>query len=239
MGGIYDEDSQQSTDVTAGQIYINATSWTDWYYIDLDSLVNMANSGDAAALQRAQTTFTAWPIPQTEDTVAMRDSSGIYTYWFDIFGKGMTNYERRGYKPTAPQPEPDHWTIAIHRDNVRTNGGSVFETSYTSMANVPDSAKVFAHAAFVSDVWSERDVWVDRSNMLNCIMGNQGIRINKVLSSWLTLNIPPIPPTYTLNNHVFILRTREGNFFALQLQDYMNSQGTACWLKINYRKLEQ
>lgn len=237
LGGIYDEASQEETDVAAGQIYIDATSWTDWYYIDLDSLVDIANKGDAAALQRAQTTFTAWPIPQTEDKEAMRDSSGIYTYWFDIFGKGMSNYERRGYKPTAPQPEPDHWTIAIHRDNVRTNGGSAYETAYTSMDEVPDSAQAFADATFTPDTWSERDVWVDRTNMLNCLMGNQGIRINTVLSSWLTLNIPPIPPTYTFNSHVFILRTQSGELFALQLQNYMNNQGTACWLRINYRKL--
>ena len=237
FGGIYDEDKDSSTEVKAGQLYINATSWNDWYYIDLDSLEELIDKGDAAALQQAQTNFTPWPIPQTEDKEAMRDSSGMYTYWFDIFGKGMSNYERRGYKPTAPQPEPEHWTFAVHRDNVRTNGGSAYETEYTSMDEVPEEAEAFADKTFTPDTWSERDVWVDRAEMLNCIMGNQGIRINQVLSSWLAFNIPPIPPTYALNSHVMILRTKDGEYFALQLQDYMNSQGTTCWLRINYKAL--
>ncbi len=237
FGGIYDEDKGSTTEVKPGQLYIDATSWNDWYYIDLDSLVDLIDKGDDAALQQAQTKFTPWPIPQTEDKEAMRDSSGMYTYWFDIFGKGMSNYERRGYKPTAPQPEPEHWTFAVHRDNVRTNGGSAYETEYTSMDEVPEEAEAFADKTFTPDTWSERDVWVDRAEMLNCIMGNQGIRINQVLSSWLAFNIPPIPPTYALNSHVMILRTKDGEYFALQLQDYMNSQGTTCWLRINYKAL--
>lgn len=237
FGGIYDEDKGSSTEVKAGQLYINATSWNDWYYVDLDSLLELTDKGDVSALQQAQTKFTPWPIPQTENAEAMRDSSGMYIYWFDIFGKGMSNYERRGYKPTVPQPEPEHWTFAVHRDNVRTNGGSALETAYTSMDEVPDSVQAFAGKTFTPDTWTERDVWVDCTEMPNCIMGNQGIRINQVLSSWLVFNIPPIPPTYSFNNHVFILRTKEGKYFALQLQDYMNEQGTTCWLRINYKKL--
>lgn len=237
FGGIYDEDRGDETGVKPGQLYIDATSWNDWYYVDLDSLLELTDKGDVAALQQAQTKFTPWPIPQTENTEAMRDSSGMYIYWFDIFGKGMSNYERRGYKPTAPQPEPEHWTFAVHRDNVRTNGGSVFETSYTSMEELPASASSFVDKTFTPDTWSERDVWVDRKEMLNCIMGNQGIKINQVLSSWLVFNIPPIPPTYTFNNHVFILRTKDGEYFALQLANYTDSKGTTCYLTINYRKI--
>ena len=237
FGGIYDEDRGDETGVKPGQLYIDATSWNDWYYIDLDSLEELIDKGDAAALQQAQTKFTPWPIPQTENADAARDSSGMYIYWFDIFGKGMSNYERRGYKPTAPQPEPEHWTFAVHRDNVRTNGGSVFETSYTSMEELPASASSFVDKTFTPDTWSERDVWVDHKEMLNCIMGNQGIKINQVLSSWLVFNIPPIPPTYTFNNHVFILRTKDGEYFALQLANYTDTKGTTCYLTINYRKI--
>ncbi len=214
FGGIYDEDRGDETGVKPGQLYIDATSWNDWYYIDLDSLVDLIDKGDAAALQQAQTKFTPWPIPQTENTEAMRDSSGMYIYWFDIFGKGMSNYERRGYKPTAPQPEPEHWTFAV-----------------------PASASSFVDKTFTPDTWSERDVWVDHKEMLNCIMGNQGIKINQVLSSWLVFNIPPIPPTYTFNNHVFILRTKDGEYFALQLANYTDTKGTTCYLTINYRKI--
>lgn len=73
--------------------------------------------------------------------------------------------------------------------------------------------------------------------MLNGLIGNQGIEINPVLSSWLTVSIPPIPPVFTLNNHVFIVRFSDGTHAALQLENYLSATGTKCCLAINIRFL--
>ena len=56
-----------------------------------------------------------------------------------------------------------------------------------------------------------------------------------MLSNWLRLDIPPMPPAFTMNSHVFIIRMKNGNYAAVQLENYMNAEGTKCWLTINYK----
>ena len=123
----------------------------------------------------------------------------------------------------------------MHRNNVRTNGGAAYETSYTSMSELPESSEAFADATFTPDTWNELDVWTIREQMLQGFVGNQGIQVNPVLSSWLKLEIPPVPPAFTLNNHVFIVRFDDGTYAAIQLENYQNAAGVKCCLTINYK----
>lgn len=233
LSGIYDEPDDSNVTTVRGQLYVNATSWRDWYYIDFDSLQALAAADDSVGLQRAQTTFTAYPIP-TEETEGS-DSAGIYTYWFDVWNRGLAVNELREYKHTARQPEPEHWSIAVHRQEARTNGGAVLKTQYASMSELPETSEPFHNMDFTADEWSENDVWVDQSRMLTSLIGCQGIKINRVLSSWLTVNIPPIPPTYSTDSHVYIIRFSNGKYAAVQLENYLNSEGVKCWLTINYK----
>lgn len=235
LGDIYDDPSDDAITLTQGQLYIDATDWEKWYYIDFDSLQQLSANKDSIGLAYAQTHFTPYTIPTEETDAVEGDSTGMYTYWFDVFGKGISNNERRGYIHTAQQPEPTNWTIAIHRNNVRTNGCSVLETNYTSLDELPENSVSFTGATFTPDVWTENEVWTDQSQMLQSLIGCQGIKINRVLSSWLKLDIPPMPPRFTMNSHVFIVRLKNGNFLALQLENYMNTAGTKCWLTINYK----
>ena len=279
-GGLYDEPKEDNPAGNANQLRVDATSWTDWYYIDFDSLATLAAAVEAnptddavaAALHRAQTTFTPWPIPtEAVSSSAKADAAtanawpatamanaapnapaitvgqsstraasnaeapGIYTYWYDCFGEGLKNNRFENFYPTAPQPEPDHWSIAIHRNNVRTNGAEVLETSYTSMDDLPLTSGTFTGLPFTADEWTENVVWVDQSRLLQCYVGNQGIKINNVLSSWLTVNLPPIPPTFTMNSHVFLIRFPNGKVAAVQLVNYMNAASVKCHLTINYK----
>lgn len=71
--------------------------------------------------------------------------------------------------------------------------------------------------------------------MLLGIIGNQGTYINPVLSSWLLVDIPPMPPAFTLCSNVFIIRLPDDTFGALQLENYQSTEGTKCCLTINYR----
>lgn len=266
-GGLYDEPQGDEPLTSGAELRVDATSWTDWYYIDFDSLATLAEAAAAnptdtvaqSALRHAQTTFTPWPIPT--DTLSAplppegtgeasppegtgeasppketgEASPGIYTYWYDCFGEGLTNNRFDAYYPTAPQPEPDHWSIAIHRNNVRTNGAEVLETSYTSIDDLPLASSTFTGLPFTPDTWTENQVWVDQSRLLQEYVGNQGIRINTVLSSWLTVSLPPIPPAFTLNSHVFLVRFPNGKVAALQLVNYMNTAGVKCHLTIKYK----
>ena len=226
--GIFDDiyDEPEEIVPAKGQIVMNATSWTDWYYIDLPHLQKLTEAGDEAALLKAQTEFEAYPIPMT--ATGEKDESeaghaaatagrkaGQYMYWFDVFGEGIRKNTFTYF--------------------VRTNGGAVLETSYTSMDQLPETSEAFHNKQFTEDEWSENEVWDSQEQMLLGSVPSQGIAINKVLSSWLSMEIPPMPPSFSLNNHVFILRLKDGTYAAIQLENYLSPKGVKCWMTINYK----
>jgi len=229
---LYDTPTE-SIDIREGQLYVDASSWLDWYYIDFNTANhNAAEGGTSSAFVKEAIPTEKLPNPQPS---TLQPQTGIYTYWYDVFGAGLSNHDFRGFTPTDPQPAPDSWHIAVHRNNVRTNGGAVYETAFTSMKDLPESSAAFADATFTPDAWNELDVWTIQDQMLQGLIGNQGIEVNPVLSSWLKVDIPPIPPTFTLNNHVFIIRFDDGTFAAIQLENYQSPTGTKCCLTINYK----
>ena len=233
--GVYDEAPATASVTTEGQLLVDASSWHDWYYVDFDSLQDFIERKDTAGLLKAQTTFTRYPIPTSLSTGTGDGKTGIYTYWFDVFGKGISVNEKRSFAATDAQPEPQSWSLGFHRNNVRTNGGAVLETKYASLNDIPKNSSVFLGATFQEDEWTENEVWKDQSQMLSSLIGCQGIKINKVLSSWLKIEIPPMPPAFTMNSHVFIVRLKNGKYAAVQLENYIGADGTKCWLRINYK----
>lgn len=217
-----------------GQLIVDATSWTRWYYIDLKKLHRLNEEGNEEALLEAQTNFEAYDIPMSL-TNESDGRSGQYMYWFDVFGAGLAKNELRQYTPTDPQQEPSEWTLAVHRNNVRTNGGAVLKTRYTSMDDMPATSDEFAKEEFTPDEWTENEVWDSQEQMLLGLVPSQGININRTLSSWLKIDVPPMPPAFTLDSHVFVLRLADGTYAALQLANYLSPSGTKCWLTINYK----
>ena len=236
--GIYDEapapdphQTQVDSTVVSGQLYIDATSWTDWYFVDLDTVLRAARRGDSSL----SPVVTAMAIP-TEAVADDGSGTGIYTYWYDVWGKGISVNEQRSFYPTAQQPEPPTWTFAVHRNNVRTNGGAACETQFTDLSQLDGlTDDELAGLTFTPDAWTQNVVWAIQAQMLNSLIGSQGIAVNPVLSSWLRLDIPPMPPAFTHNNHVFLLRLADGTYAALQLADYIGPTGAKCCLTINYR----
>lgn len=257
--GLFDDiyDKPQEIIPAKGQIVMDATSWTDWYYVDLNQLHQLTVEGDEEALLKAQTEFKAYPIPMeatgervdkpttggagsdegssASSTITQGKKSGQYMYWFDVFGAGIKSNTFSYFTPAAEQTAPEDWTIAIHRNNVRTNGGAVLETTYTSMDQLPESSEAFRNMTFKEDQWTENEVWDSQEQMLLGYVPSQGIAINRVLSSWLSMEIPPMPPSFSMNNHVFVLRLKDGSYAALQLENYLAPNGTKCYLTINYK----
>lgn len=228
---VYDEPQDPQTRVVAGQLYIDASDWTKWHYIDLPSVAAKVAADET---YNANSDWQTFAIP-TKEIPAANGKYGIYTYWYDVFGVGISVNEYRSYYPTEPQPEPQDWTIAVHRNNVRTNGCSVAATSFDSFDKIPEDKTFLTALNFEQDRWSENEVWCEQSQMLLGLIGNQGININPVLSSWLTVDIPPMPPAFTINSNVFIVRLNDGTYAALQLENYQSPTGLKCCLTINYR----
>lgn len=240
FSSVYDDADDNKTETTESQIIMDASSWQNWYYISFDSLEALREQGDMAKLKYAQTHFTPYPIPMTPtgDKTAShpaQGTTGLYTYWYDIFGQGLSKNEFRAFAPTATQAEPDHWDLAIHYADARTNGGAVLKTSYTSIDDLPASSADFSGTEFTPDKWSESDVWADQTEQLNKILGCQGININKVLSSWLQVEMKSLPPLFTLDSHVFLIRLKSGRYAAVQLKNYMDANGDKGILTINYK----
>lgn len=234
LDDIYDEPGDNGG-ASENTLVVDASSWTDWWYVDFSKV----KSGGVDAGTGLQTGVTKVAIPleakgDVVETAPSEGASGIYTRWYDVFGAGLSNNEFRNYYPTEAQTDADDWDIAVHRDNVRTNGGAVYETQWTSMNDLPASSESFADVAFVEDEWNAKDVWTVQDRMLQGLIGSQGIKINPVLSSWLSVSIPPIPPSFTHNNHVFVVRFKDGTYAALQLADYQSTKGVKCYLTIKY-----
>ncbi len=211
------------------QLYIDASDWGKWYYLDLPSVAHEALDNPD------YTPADAWECLAIPTDGESDGRSGIYTYWFDVLGEGMANNEFRSFTPTAVQPEPESWTIAVHRDNVRTNGCVAAITAYDNFDQLPSDRSYLASLEFEADRWSEKEVWCEQSYMLLGIIGSQGIDINYTLSSWLRVELPPIPPAFTLCSKVFILKLPDNTYGALQLINYQNTYGVKCCLTINYR----
>lgn len=240
FSSVYDDADDNKTETTESQIIMDASSWQNWYYISFDSLEALREQGDMAKLKYAQTHFKPYPIPMTPtgDKTAShpaQGTTGLYTYWYDIFGQGLSKNKFRAFAPTATQAEPDHWDLAIHYADARTNGGAVLKTSYTSIDDLPASSADFSGTEFTPDEWSESDVWADQTEQLNKILGCQGININKVLSSWLQVEMKSLPPLFTLDSHVFLIRLKSGRYAAVQLKNYMDANGDKGILTINYK----
>lgn len=234
LAGIYDEPDVRTVAVSKNQLYIDASDWTQWHYIDLHELNEGNGFNESPDMSSPWKTFSI-PIPSVEKSKPAFRQPGIYTYRFDIFGTGFSSSEYIDFTASECQPEPERWTIAVHRHNVRTKGCGVYETPYTSLADIPEEKGWLDSLNYQEDEWNQTDVWTVQDRMLSGIIGNQGIFINRTLSNWLNIAVPPMPPQFSLNNHVFILKLPDDSHAALQLVEYIGADGTKCCLTINYR----
>lgn len=217
LSGLYDEPEKLSVGFENNRIFVDASNWEEWHYIDLISQ-----------------TIETISIP-TDPSSKSGYKTGIYTYQYDIFGEGIGKYELLGFGATENQKEPEEWTFALHRNNVRTNDCGVCETYYTSIDQLPSDSSWLDNLEFEEDEWNQTDVWVVQDKMLSGIIGNQGIKVSRVLSGWLNIIIPPMPPSFSHNNHVFIIKLKDGSYAALQLAGYIGASGSKFCLDINYK----
>lgn len=234
---VYDNPSPDETEhPVAGQFYLDASDWKTWYYLDLPTAV-AAQQDDSTHALSADIVAYAIPMEPLGDVETERGTHqrpGQYRYYFDVFNEGISNNHFDRFTPTASQPQPESWTVAFHRNNVRTNGCGVYETQLTDIEQVTPQLCASV-TAWTADEWTENEVWDDQSTMLSCYVPSQGIAINRVLSSWLRMEIPPMPPAFVHNPHVMLLRLPDGSYAALRLVDYLSPTNKKCCLTIQYK----
>lgn len=189
--GIYDEPVEvnefgftkveQAT--SSGTIYIDATSYTRWNYLDFETFA-------------LDTTFIAEDGSETGDVT-------------------------------------EGWDFAVHRYDVKTNGGRVIETSFTSIDELLASGSLPA-GTYVEDIWTEDRVTIDMSRMMDGIIVYAPSWYNPELSKWLNVDTSTMPPVYTMSGKVYVLITAEGKAAAIQLINYMNDSKVKGFMTIDY-----
>ena len=179
LGGIYDEPDNSGDSAgfeTEGEISIDATSYTQWVYIDFSE----------------RTTVTL----------------GV------------------------DEEEPAEWDIAVHRYDVKTNGGKVVETDYKEFDDAV--AATIDEADLVGDVWSTDKIVVDMSTMMDGYLGYVDSYYNTELSKWLDVDTSTMPPIYTPSGKVYIVYLADGNRVGLKLINYMNDMLVKGFMTIQY-----
>ncbi|MCE8600920.1 HmuY family protein [Bacteroides fragilis] len=131
--------------------------------------------------------------------------------------------------------DPAAWDLAIHRYDVKTNGGEVLETDFQSL-NALKNADSMPQGTFVADEWTTNKIAIDVSHM----MEDDGYLIyalsdyNPELSKWLDVDTREMPPIYTPSNKVYLLRMEDGTMAAIRLTSYMNAKGAKGYMTFDY-----
>lgn len=120
---------------------------------------------------------------------------------------------------------PAEWTFAIHRYDCKTNGGSAYETQFSTLdaltAAIKDGSFSVPDASqFTAD--EDGKVTVDMSGMMQGNIVYADSKVNKVLGGWLDVNTSQMPPIYTMSNKVYLIRESNGTVAAVMFTNYAN-----------------
>ena len=193
-------------------LVMDARNYDEWIYMDLHRL-----------------TLEKRDIPTT--LTGEWDGKSVWAR-YNVQGSRYTLLEER---QVDTQPEPEEWDLAIHHFYVRTNGGQVLQTEYTSVDDLPESSASFASEDFRPDEWTSHQCIVDFSGMFDYNIWYQASPVNLVLSDWVRMDFSTPPPKYEASRRVYLLRMQDGTVAALHMKSYMSEAGTKGILTIDVK----
>ena len=180
---------------------------------------------------------SAYGFVQTETLVGhgtIYINTSQYTHWVCLDFQEAT---ADSVNIVLGDPFPEQWDMAVHRYDVKTNGGSAAMTSWTDIEEFEDSGTMPEDAAFVSDIMTDDVIAVDMSGMMQGNIVYAQDWYNPELSKWLDVDTSTMPPVYTKSDNVFVLRLADGRNIALRLENYMDGSGTKGYMTIQYKTL--
>ena len=122
------------------------------------------------------------------------------------------------------------WDLAFNRYNVRTNSGlsgkgkgGAADTGKTNM----DEVTTVPNVSFV----------VDEMSKITSKFTGSGVEeiespLNKKLGEAIKFQGPP--PTYTPNNHVYIVKTADGKYAKIKIENFYNDEGKSGFVTFTY-----
>ncbi len=166
------------TESTPGTIYIDATDFLHWIYIDFSE--------------------------QSVETLGIFDQA------------------------------PENWDIALHHYDVKTNGAMAAPTTAQTVASAI-KGDGFSVGEYEADTWTNDKIAVDLSDMMSGNIVYCESWYNRVISSWMSVDIQIMPPVYVHSGKVFSVRLADGGKVFLRLANYVNQAGSKGYLTIEYQ----
>lgn len=173
------------------------------------------------------------PEPKTEGLDVKRHTqsratsvAGDSTDW--VYFSFATGAEVQGVTEANRMSRSD-WDIAFNRFNMRTNSGlsgsgkgGAVETDKTSFADVTEAPS----DGYVTDVE------ITIRGFSNGAMREMKSTGNLALNKAIRFSGPP--PTYTLNDHVFVVRTADGKYVKVIFESFHNAEKKSGYITFRY-----
>lgn len=160
------------------------------------------------------------PIP-TEGFTYQYVNATSYTNWiyFNLHQKDSITLD---YQSTNL---PEHWDIAIHRYDIKTNNGAGLETPYESLEALQEAAENGSFAkptenTMIPDI--NDSITVDMSHMMDGYLIYAASPINTEIGKWLNVDTSEMPPIYTPSNKVYLILLSDKTFAAIRFTGYAN-----------------
>lgn len=129
---------------------------------------------------------------------------------------------------------PEEWDFAIHRYDIKTNGGAAYQTGYTSIDDLKASGKLPNEKDFVKDEWTTDKIAIDMSGMMEGNIVYTDSYYNSVLSTWLNVDTSTMPPIYTMSNQVYLIRLKDNTYAAIRFTNYTNAKGIKGYIDFDF-----
>lgn len=165
--------------------------------------------------------------PKTDPvSKTMTVNATSYTDWVYVnFETGET--KKAAVEDTAT-PEGFDWDIAIHRYDIKTNGGEAVATEMKSL----DAVNQAPQSGYVKD--SQGKIIVDISDMMNGNIGYADTNLNSVLCTWIKQDMSSMPPVTTLSELVYVIKGADGKYTKIRFTDNRNDENKTGHITFEY-----
>lgn len=160
------------------------------------------------------------PVPTEAFTFQYIDATK-YTNWIYI---NLHKKDSVTLDYQAPEV-PIEWDIALHRYDVKTNGGAGIETDFETLEALETAVEDGSYESpynsqWVSDV--EDSVTVDMSHMMEGYLVYAASPRNREIGKWLNVDTSTMPPIYTPSNKVYLVKFKDGTIAAIRFTGFSN-----------------
>ncbi len=169
---------------------------------------------------------------QTRGTLTI--DATAYTEWHYInFHSGEITTSTISLTDSTESGKPAEWDVALHRYDVKSNNGVAIETEYTTIDELLAEG-LPTDDEWTADTFADNKITIDMSHMMEGYLVYLPDYYNPILSKWVDVNTSTMPPIYTMNQKVFVVRLSDDTHLALRLINFMNDKSVKGNMNFEY-----